>query len=104
MDDGDASIRAEPRQLREAVEWLDPEAERSKEAALQAFLLEASCPERERVGVGSTDAFFAFKLHEFLAGAGRAYTTLDPPGSRRVTMDGQLHCISAVGVAKSSTR
>jgi hypothetical protein len=29
-------------------------------------------------------------LHQFLAGAGRAYTTLDPPGSRRITMDGQV--------------
>ncbi len=92
-DDGAAWIRGEPRQLMEAAERLGREAERSKEAskeALQAFLLEVSRPECERAESGSTDAFFAFKLHQFLAGAGRAYTTLDPPGSRRVTMDGQV--------------
>jgi hypothetical protein len=76
-DDGGAWIRAEPRQLMEAAKWLAGEAERSTEAcrdALQTFLLEASRPESERMEGGSTDAFFVFKLHQFLAGAGRAYT------------------------------
>jgi hypothetical protein len=82
-----------PRRVSEAARQLAEEAERSPDAsrtALQAFLLEASRPERERVAGGSPDAFFAFKLHQFLAGAGRAYTTLDAPGSRRVVMDGQV--------------
>jgi hypothetical protein len=51
-------------------------------STLEAFLLEAPRPEKDRVG-GSNDAFFAFKLHQFLAGAGRAYTTLDPGLSPR---------------------
>ena len=91
--DGGAWVRAEPRRVSEAARQLAEEAERSPDAsrtALQAFLLEASRPERERVAGGSPDAFFAFKLHQFLAGAGRAYTTLDAPGSRRVVMDGQV--------------
>jgi hypothetical protein len=82
-----------PRRVSEAARQLAEEAERSPDAsrtALQAFLLEASRPERERVAGGSPDAFFAFMLHQFLAGAGRAYTTLDAPGSRRVVMDGQV--------------
>ena len=69
------------------------DAERPVEAcsaALRAFLLEASRPEEKRIASGVKEAFFAFKLHQFLAGAGRAYTTLDPPGSRRVVMDGQV--------------
>jgi hypothetical protein len=92
-ENGGAWVRAEPRQLIAAAEWLAQDAERPKDtckSALQAFLLEASRPECERVEGGSVDAFFAFKLHQFLAGAGRAYTTLDQPGSRRVTMDGQV--------------
>ncbi|WP_316206513.1 MULTISPECIES: DEAD/DEAH box helicase [unclassified Bradyrhizobium] len=91
-DGGGAWVRAEPRRVTEAAEQLAEEAERPIEAsrtALQAFLLEASRPERDRIAGGSPDAFFAFKLHQFLAGADRAYTTLDAPGSRRVVMDGQ---------------
>jgi hypothetical protein len=90
---GNAWVRAEPRRLSEAAEELAREAEWPQEAclsALQAFLLEASRPECDRLEGGSKDAFFAFKLHQFLAGAGRAYTTLDASGSRRVIMDGQV--------------
>jgi len=92
-DDGSAWDRAKPRSLSEAAAELSREADRPAEAcasALQTFLLEASRPENERIEGGSKNAFFAFKLHQFLAGAGRAYTTLDAPGSRRVVMDGQV--------------
>lgn len=33
---------------------------------------------------------FAFKLHQFISGAGRLYTTLKPEGDRDVTVSGQI--------------
>ncbi len=32
---------------------------------------------------------FAFRLHQFIAGAGDVFTTLEPPGVRYLTLDGQ---------------
>jgi hypothetical protein len=37
----------------------------------------------------SARSFFAFKLHQFISGAGHAYSTLEPAGKRTVTVDGQ---------------
>ena len=34
-------------------------------------------------------SFFAFKLHQFISGAGHAYATIERPGDRSVTADGQ---------------
>jgi hypothetical protein len=47
-------------------------------------------PERDRV-LGSTksQSFFAFKLHQFISGAGHAFATLEPLGRRSVTVEGQ---------------
>jgi ATP-dependent helicase YprA (DUF1998 family) len=33
---------------------------------------------------------FAFRLHQFIAGAGDAFTTLEPAGKRYITLNGQL--------------
>lgn len=33
--------------------------------------------------------FFAFRLHQFISGAWNAYATLEPPGNRFITLDGQ---------------
>jgi hypothetical protein len=33
--------------------------------------------------------FFAFKLHQFISGAGTAYATIDPPGHRTLTVNAQ---------------
>jgi hypothetical protein len=59
--------------------------------ALQTLLLVASIPESERTqaATASDRSFFAFKLHQFISGAGHAYATLEPPGRRVVTVDGQ---------------
>ncbi len=47
----------------------------------------------ERVAAPSSGAgsrsFFAFKLHQFISGAGHAYATLEPAGTRTITVDGQ---------------
>ncbi|HET8554708.1 MAG TPA: DEAD/DEAH box helicase [Rhodanobacteraceae bacterium] len=59
--------------------------------ALQQLLLVAANPENERIQQphASDRAFFAFRLHQFISGAGTAYTTLDVPGQRPVALEGQ---------------
>ena len=87
-------IRAQPRTITEAVTELAKDAERSEtlcRAALQTLLLVSSVPETERTRASdaSNRSFFAFKLHQFISGAGHAYATLEAPGRRVVTVDGQ---------------
>ena len=55
---------------------------------LQAALILMSRPSSERGGTGDR-AFIAFKLHQFISGAGHVYTTLRLPPHRTVTLDGQ---------------
>ena len=59
--------------------------------ALRDLLLVSSVPERERTlnPDASEQGFFAFKLHQFISGAGHAYATIEPPGARKVTVEGQ---------------
>jgi Lhr-like helicase len=92
--DGIRWVRARPQTLEEAAEALAKDADRPQAAcseALRQLLLLASTPEKARKGVtgGEDRPFFAFKLHQFLSGAGVAYATLDEPGKRRVVLDGQ---------------
>ena len=91
-------VRARPMTVSEAVKELSKDSGRSPEdcrSALRDLLLVSSVPERERISNGTAipganeDSFFAFKLHQFISGAGHAYATLDPPGERTVTVDGQ---------------
>lgn len=86
--------RARPMTLTEAVRALAKESGRSPEAcreALRDLLLVSSLPERVRTGrpTDSNRGFFAFKLHQFLSGAGHAYATLEAAGYRTVTVDEQ---------------
>lgn len=87
-------VRAKPMTVTEAVAALAEEASRSEDVcrkALRDLLLTSSVPERERTSdpAGSERSFFAFKLHQFISGAGHAYSTLDLPSQRTVTVDGQ---------------
>ena len=87
-------IRARPVTVTEAVARLSEESGRPVAAcrhALRDLLLVSSVPERARTSnPGASDkSFFAFKLHQFISGAGHAYATIEPPGTRRVTVDGQ---------------
>jgi hypothetical protein len=79
--------------LAEAAAQLAADAGRTEgdcAVALRAFLLVASTAEADRPGApGTEDAFFAFKLHQFISGAGVAYATLDRPGERSVVLEGQ---------------
>lgn len=86
--------RASPLSISDAADRLAKEAKRPLEtasAALKNALLSFSLPEKDRgVAGGSSEPLFAFKLHQFISGAGRLYTTLDQSGSRTVTFDGQI--------------
>ena len=85
-------VRATPCTLKVASERLAIEAgvdEPTAKAGLQNILAIASKPEQDRRGEGSVRPFFAFKLHQFLSGAGRAFATLEAPGQRLVTLDAQ---------------
>ena len=87
-------VRARPMTLTEAVTALAADSNRPEDACRQALrdlLLISSTPERDRSDVegASSRSFFAFKLHQFLSGAGHAWATLEPEGLRKVTVDGQ---------------
>ncbi len=87
-------VRAKPMTVSEAVENLSKSSGRPADAcrkALKKLLLVSSVPERERTGKegASDNGFFAFKLHQFISGAGHGYATIEPPGERAVTVDGQ---------------
>ncbi|MGC3998042.1 MAG: DEAD/DEAH box helicase [Anaeromyxobacter sp.] len=87
--------RARPRTVSQAVDLLSEESGRDKAAcgkALRQLLLVSSVPESARTKApgASERSFFAFKLHQFISGAGYAYATLEKPGQRFVTVDGQV--------------
>lgn len=87
-------VRAKPVTVAKATELLAVEAgieEKKAGCALRDLLLVAAIPEVERRAQadGNDRAFFAFRLHQFISGAGVVYTTLDPYGSRPVELEGQ---------------
>lgn len=87
-------VRARPLTVNEASSQLAQDAGRSEErcrSALRSLLLQASLPERDRTGKenDSPASFFAFKLHQFISGAGNAFATLEPEGERTITVEGQ---------------
>ena len=87
-------VRARPKTVTEAVADLAEESDRPSTACrsvLRELLLVSSVPEQDRTADSgaSERSFFAFKLHQFISGAGHAYATLEPPGVRKVTVDGQ---------------
>ena len=87
-------VRAKPRTVTEAVATLAEESDRPRDTCrevLREILLVSSEPERSRISDPNANetSFFAFKLHQFISGAGHAYGTIEPPGERSVTVDGQ---------------
>ena len=93
-DDDQRWLRAKPMTMSEAVAALSADAGRDEAVCrkvLKELLLTSSTSERDRTGrTGASErSFFQFKLHQFISGAGHAYTTLDPPGERKVTVEGQ---------------
>ncbi len=98
LDDGQELKRKKPIPFQDAVALLsadsgvDLETCRSK---FEAFLTLVSLPETERGGEG-TAAFLAFKLHQFISGAGEIFTTLTEQ-PRNVLFEGQLEDPGAPG-------
>jgi hypothetical protein len=91
LKDSQRLSRRQPITIAEAAKRLSTQTgyeEASCRAQLQAFLILASRPAKERGGTGER-AFMAFKLHRFISGAGHVYSTLRSAGHRRVTLDGQ---------------
>jgi superfamily II DNA/RNA helicase len=89
-------VRAKPLTMTQAVERLAADSSRPPEAcrtALQRLLLIASMSEAQRTDRpdAAPRGFFPFKLHQFIAGAGHAYATLDPPGKRSLVLEGQQY-------------
>ena len=87
-------VRARPMTVTEAVTALAAASGRTEAAcrvALRDLLLVSSVPENDRTNDDESSArsFFAFKLHQFISGAGHAYATLEAAGQRTVTVDGQ---------------
>lgn len=93
-DEGQKWVRAKPLTMQEATRRLAKESGRSERSAgdaLRDLLLLAATPEdaRTRRADTSDKVFFAFRLHQFISGAGVVYTTLDAYGSRPVELEGQ---------------
>lgn len=83
----DKPRRARPRTLADAAKLLHEASDEPIEhclAYLQQFMLRAYA-----VTDGAGKSLFAFKLHQFIAGGGKVYTTLEAPGHRAITLDGQ---------------
>lgn len=79
--------RAKPKTLDQAAELLATASCLDKSLCsdyLQKFLLHAYS-----VTDASNKPLFAFKLHQFISGGGKVFTTLEAPGTRTVTLEGQ---------------
>lgn len=87
--------RARPVTVETAVRLLSDDSGLDGETcalALKKALLAFSLKEKDRGVAGGLDQpLFAFRLHQLISGAGRLYATLDPPGQRTVTFDGQIY-------------
>ena len=98
LSDGQVLRRRQPIPFGDAAELL-VQASGAEPAlcatALESFLTRVSLPEKERGGDGD-QAFLAFKLHRFIAGAGEVFATLRSK-PRTVLLDGQLEDPDAPG-------
>ena len=85
--------RATPRTMAGAADLLAEQSGTTPDkaaAAIRNCLLAACRTERDRTSRGADRPFFAFKLHQFISGAGKLHGTLEPPGTRRIVFDGQI--------------
>lgn len=91
LDDGQTLRRRRPTSLAAAAERLAAQTGRDIglcRKRIEHHLTMMSRPASARAGRGER-AFMAFKLHQFVAGAGHVHATLHDAGTRRVTLDGQ---------------
>jgi Lhr-like helicase len=105
LEDAQELRRKKPIPFEVAVELLsndsgiEPQTCRS---TFETFLTRISLPEEERGG-SADGAFLAFKLHQFISGAGEVFTTLTEK-PRNVLFEGQLEDPSAPGHRLYPTR
>ena len=105
LEDTQELKRKKPIPFEEAVALLSKDSGVDVETCrngLETFLTRVSLPETERGGSG-TGAFLAFKLHQFISGAGEIFTTLTGK-PRNVLFEGQLEDPSAPGHRLYPTR
>ena len=105
LEDAQELKRKKPIPFEKAVALLSKDSGVDVEtcrSGLEAFLTRVSPPETERGGSG-TGAFLAFKLHQFISGAGEIFTTLTGQ-PRNVLFEGQLEDPSAPGHRLYPTR
>ena len=79
-------VRATPSSLSSAAEGLAADSgvdNADCRTALERLLLVASRTEKQRAGRGNEDPFFGVRLHQFISGAGRAHSTIEPDRSCR---------------------
>lgn len=79
--------RARPKKLSDAADLLSAASGLSSAQCsqyLQEFLLRAY-----NVTDQSGKSLFAFKLHQFISGGGKVFSTLEAPGHRALTLEGQ---------------
>ena len=86
--------RAVPLSVQEVINKLSTSANVSLEIAEKAiknFLSQFGTS--SSVKMPNDRSPFAFKLHQFISGPGKVYTTLEAPGKRVVTLDGQTYVL-----------
>lgn len=87
--ESDKPRRAKPKAIKQAAKLLAQAAGLDEDACgtyLQQFLLRAY-----NVKNDAGSSLFAFKLHQFISGGGKVYTTLEEPGKRHITLEGQQY-------------
>lgn len=93
LRDGQAWERRPPATLADAAIRLAAQTGRDVarcQAQLERLLSVMSLPGQARGGAGGR-AFLAFKLHQFISGAGDVHATLHAGAARLITLDGQTH-------------
>jgi Lhr-like helicase len=90
--EGEKLRRRQPMTLADAADKLALATNLSAEKCTEALAhILSVMGRREDLRGGTSDrAFLAFKLHRFISGAGRVYSTLEPAALRRVVLEGQV--------------
>ncbi|MCL2715624.1 MAG: DEAD/DEAH box helicase [Alphaproteobacteria bacterium] len=105
LDDGQELRRKKPISFDQAAVLLSDDSgvdAKTCKSVLETFLTRVSLPETVRGGSGG-NGFLAFKLHQFISGAGEVFTTL-AARPRTVLFEGQLEDPNESGTRLYPTR
>ena len=85
-------MRAEPKSLEDVAHALSKATSEPEEVTMRAVRNFLACfGNDDSVRTPDRRNPFPFKLHQFLSGPGKVYVTLEAPGTRIVTLDGQAY-------------